>query len=60
MATFQIINEKNKPRFVVLPFGDKEAVEDYLDELWATKVVEEYKRNKSKKTYSWEQVKNSL
>jgi len=37
MADYQIISEKNRSKFVVLPFGDEKAVQDYMDELWAEK-----------------------
>jgi regulatory protein YycH of two-component signal transduction system YycFG len=60
MAAFQVITEKNKPRFVVLPFGDEEAVQDYMDELWAEKAVEEFSKEKNKKLYSLEEVKRAL
>ena len=60
MATFQIISDKNKPRFVVLPFGDEAAIQDYMDELWAEKAVAEFKKKKPEKTYSLEEVKQRL
>ena len=60
MAGFQIISEKNKPKFVVLPFGDKKAVQDYMDELWAEKAVAEYNKNKPGKLYSLDEVKQTL
>ena len=60
MAAFQIILEKDKPKFVVLPFGDEKAAQDYLDELWAEKAVAEFKKNKSKKLYSLSEVKEKL
>ena len=63
MAAFQIITEKNKPKFVVLPFGYEKAVQDYMDELWAEKAVTEFnKSNKSKpeKLYSLAEVKQKL
>jgi hypothetical protein len=60
MTAFQIISEKNKPRFVVLPFGDEEAAQDYLDELWANKAVAEFQKAKHKKLYSLTEVKHSL
>jgi len=60
METFQIISEKNKPKFVVLPFGDEEAVQDYMDELWAEKTVAEYKKGKPGKLYSLAEVKQKL
>ena len=60
MAGFQIILEKNKPKFVVLPFGDTKAAQDYLDELWAEKAVSEYNKSKSGKLYSLEEVKRKL
>jgi len=44
MAEFQVISEKNKPKFVVLPFGDEKAVQDYMDELWAEKAAADFKK----------------
>jgi len=46
MAAFQIISEKNKPKYAVLPFGDEEAVQDYMDELWAEKAAIKVKKKK--------------
>jgi len=60
MAEFQIISEKNKPKFVVLPFGDEKAVQDYMDELWAEKAVAEFNKNKPGKLYSLDEVKQKL
>jgi len=60
MAEFQIIKEKNKPKFVVLPFGDKKAAQDYMDELWAEKAAAEYNRKKPGKLYSLEEAKKKL
>ena len=60
MATFQIISDKNKPRFVVLPFGDEAAAQDYLDELWAEKAVAKFNRKKPEKLYSLEEVKQKI
>ena len=60
MAEFQIITEKNKPRFVVLPFGDEAAALDYLDELWAKKAVAKFNREKPQKLYSLTEVKEIL
>jgi len=60
MASFQVILEKNKPKFVVLPFGDKEAVEDYMDELWAEKAAAEFEKSKPGKLYSLDEAKEKL
>ena len=60
MTAFQIISEKNKPKFVVLPFGDEKAVQDYMDELWAEKAVAKFNKNKRSKLYSLEEVKKQL
>ena len=60
MTSYQIITEKNKPRFVVLPFGDEKAAQDYLDELWAEKAVAEFNKNKPKKLYTLTEVKKKL
>ena len=60
MATFQIISDKNKPRFVVLPFGDEAAAQEYLDELWAEKAVAQFNKKKPKTLYSLEEVKQKL
>jgi PHD/YefM family antitoxin component YafN of YafNO toxin-antitoxin module len=58
--TFQLISENNVPKFVVLPFGDWEALEDYADELWAAKAVREHKKAEKQKTYSLNEVKKML
>ena len=60
MEAFQVISERNKPKFVVLPFGDEEAVQDYMDELWAEKAVAEFNKNKRQKLYSLADVKKKL
>ena len=60
MADFQIITENNKPRFVVLPFGDETAAQDYLDELWAEKAVVKFNKEKPQKLYSMEEVQQIL
>ena len=60
MAEFQIIKEKNKPRFVVLPFGDEAAAQDYLDEIWAEKAVAKFNREKSQKLFSIAEVQQKL
>ena len=60
MAAFQIITEKEKPKFVVLPFGDEKAVQDYMDELWAEKAVVEFNKGKPGKLYTLEEVKQKL
>ena len=60
MAAYQIISEKNKPKFVVLPFGDEKAAQDYLDELWAEKAVAEFNKGKPGKLYSLEEVKQKI
>jgi len=56
MAAFQVIEEKGKPKFVVLPFGDQEAIEDYMDELWAEQAFKEYDARKNKRFYKAEDV----
>ena len=60
MAGYQIILEKNKPKFVVLPFGDEKAAQDYMDEIWAEKAVADYNKGKPGKLYSLEEVKQKL
>jgi hypothetical protein len=60
MAEFQIITEKNKPKYVVLPFGDEKAVQDYMDELWAEKAAAEFNKKKPEKLYTLEEVKQKL
>jgi hypothetical protein len=60
MADFQIIFEKNRPKYVVLPFGDKKAAQDYMDELWAEKAVAEFNKSKPGKVYSLAEVKQKL
>jgi len=60
MAEFQIISEKNKPKFVVLPFGDTKAAQDYMDELWAEKAAAQFNKNKPGKLYSLAEVKQKL
>jgi len=59
MAEFQVILEKNKPKYVVLPFGDKKAAQDYMDELWAEKAAAEYNR-KPGKLYTLAEAKRKL
>jgi hypothetical protein len=60
MAEFQIITEKNRPKFVVLPFGDEKAAQDYMDELWAEKAAAEFNKSKPEKLYSLAEVKQKL
>jgi len=60
MATFQVISDKNKPKFAILPFGDEEAIQDYIDELWAEKAVAEYNKNKQEKIYTLNEAKKKL
>ena len=60
MAAFQIISEKNKPKFVVLPFGDEKAAQEYLDELWAEKAVAKFNKTKPGKLYSMDEVKQII
>jgi len=60
MADYQIISEKNRPKFVVLPFGDEKAVQDYMDELWAEKAAADFNKSKQEKLYSLEEVKQTL
>jgi hypothetical protein len=58
--TFQLIKENNVPKYVVLPFGDWEALEDYADELWAEQSVKQYQQTETHKTYSLQEIKNKL
>jgi hypothetical protein len=60
MAEFQIITEKSKPKYVVLPFGDEKAVQDYMDELWAEKAAADFNKNKPDKLYTLAEVKQKL
>jgi hypothetical protein len=60
MAEFQVILENNKPKYAVLPFGDRKAAQDYMDELWAEKASEEFERNKPGKLYTLTEVKKKL
>ena len=60
MAEFQVISENNKPKFVVLPFGDEKAAQDYMDELWAEKAAADFKKHKPEKLYSLDEVKKNL
>jgi len=60
MTSFQIILENDKPKFVVLPFGNKKAAEEYLDELWAEKAVADFNKRKPGKLYSLDEVKEIL
>jgi hypothetical protein len=60
MADFQIISEKNKPKFVVLPFRDEKAIHDYMDELWAEKTATDFNKGKQEKLYSLKEVKQKL
>ena len=60
MTSFQIILENDKPKFVVLPFGNKKAAEEYLDELWAEKAAADFNKSKPGKLYSLDEVKEKL
>ena len=60
MAAYQVISEKGKPKFVVFPVGDREAVEDYLDELWAEDVVKGLESRKGEKYFTLEEAKSRL
>ena len=60
MAAYQVIEEKGKPKFVVFTFGDKNAIEDYLDELWAEKVVKGLPSRKDEKCFTLEEAENIL
>ena len=60
MASYQIILEKNRPKFVILPFGDEKAAQEYMDDLWAEKAVAKFNKNKPDKLYSLEEVKQKL
>ena len=60
MAKFQIIEEKGKPKFVVLPYGDQKAAEDYCDEVWALKSIKKYESRKNKSFVNLEDVRHEL
>ena len=60
MAAYQVIEEKGKPKFVVFPFGDKDAVEDYLEELWAEKAVKGLASRKGEKRFTLEEAESLL
>ena len=60
MVKFQTIFDNNKPKFVVLPFGDEKAVQDYMDELWAEKAVAKFIKSKPEKLYSMDELKKKL
>jgi len=60
MAGYQVIEEKGKPKFVVFPFGDKDAVEDYLEELWAEKAVRGLASRKGEKCFTLEEAEKRL
>ena len=60
MATYQVIEEKGKPKFVVFPFGDKAAIEDYLEELWAEKAVKGLASRKGEKRFTLEEAEHFL
>ena len=60
MASYQIILEKSKPKFVVLPFGDEKAAQEYMEDLWAEKAVRKFSKNKSDKLYTLDEVKQKL
>jgi hypothetical protein len=57
MAAYQVIEEKGKPKYVVLPFGDREALDDYLDELWAEKAVKAFETRKDTHFHALEDVR---
>jgi hypothetical protein len=52
--------DNNIPKFVVLPFGDREALEDYADEIWAEQSVQKYQSEPKQKSYSLNEVKRLL
>ena len=60
MAAYQVIEERGKPKFVVFPFGDKDAVEDYLEELWAEKAVKGLPARKGEKCFTLEEAETFL
>ena len=60
MAKFQVIEEKGKPKFVVLPYGDQKAAEDYFDELWALKAIKKYESQKDKRFINLDDVRDQL
>ena len=60
MAEFQVIRENDVPKYAVLPFGDTEALEDYLDELWAEQALKEYEAEPNKRFHDWEDLRRKL
>jgi hypothetical protein len=60
MRSFQTIMEDNIPVYAVLPFGDSAALDDYADEIWALKAVEEFEKSKDERLYSLSEAKKML
>lgn len=56
MSKVQFIPEQDDPKFVVLPFGDKEAIQDYLDELWARRALKEFNDTPNHKLHSIDEL----
>jgi len=55
-----VITEEGKPKFVVFPVGDKDTIEDYLDELWAENVVKGLNAREGEKCYTLEEAETLL
>jgi len=60
MAEFQVIRENDEPKYVILPFGDVEALEDYMDELWAEQAVKEFEACPDKTFRDLEDLRREL
>jgi hypothetical protein len=53
------VKRESPKSFVVLPFGDEKAAQNYMDELWVEKAVMEFNKNKPGKLYSLAEAKKS-
>jgi len=60
MAAYQVIEDNGRPKFVVFQFGDKDAIEDYLEELWAEKVVRGLASRQGEECFTLEEAEHFL
>ena len=60
MAAYQVIEDNGRPKFVVFQFGDKDAIEDYLEELWAEKVVRGLASRQGEECFTLEEAERIL
>ena len=60
MAAYQFIEKKGKPKFFILPFSNREAVDNYEDELWAGKAVKAFEVRKDTRFHALEDVRRAF